>query len=85
LDLQTPDKAKALAIVEQELKRRKWNEEELKARRKGDKNKVAIAARLRKQTTMTLKWIAEHLEMGSWNNVSNLLASTGQSRTIAYL
>ena len=70
------DEAKALGIVEQELKRRRWKQEELKARRKGDKNKVAIAARLRKETTMTLKWIAEHLEMGSWNNVSNLLAAT---------
>jgi len=71
----SPDEAKALAILEQELKCRKWKEEELKARRKGDKNKLAIAARLRKETTMTLKWIAEHLVMGSWSNVSNLLAA----------
>jgi hypothetical protein len=61
--------------VEQELKRRGWKEQELKARRKGDKNKVSIAARLRRETTMTLKWIADHLEMGSWNNVSNRLAA----------
>jgi hypothetical protein len=53
----------------------RWKEAELKARRKGDKNKVAIARRLRVETTMTLKWIAEHLWMGSWNNVSNLLAA----------
>lgn len=69
------DEARALAIVEEELKRRKWKEEDLKSRRKGDKNKVAIAARLRRETTMTLKWIAEHLAMGSWNNVSNRLAA----------
>jgi hypothetical protein len=24
---------------------------------------------------MTLKWIAEQLAMGSWNNVSNLIAA----------
>lgn len=66
----------ALAIVEQELKRRRWKEADLKARRKGDKNKLAIAVRLRKETTMTLKWIAERLWMGSWNNVSNLLAAS---------
>jgi hypothetical protein len=60
--------------VEQELKRRGWTEEELKTRHKGDKNKVAIAAWLRRETTMTLKWIAERLSMGSWNNVSNRLA-----------
>lgn len=51
-------------------------EEESKSRRKGDKNNVVIAARLRKETAMTLKWIAEHLVMGGWNNVSHLLAAT---------
>jgi REP element-mobilizing transposase RayT len=75
------DEAKALSILEQELKRRRWKEEELKVRRKGDKNKVAIAARLRKETTMTLKWIAEHLKMGSWNNVSNRLAALRKGKT----
>lgn len=74
------DEAKALSIVDQELKRRGWKEEDLKARRKGDKNKVTMAARLRKETTMSLKWIAEHLAMGSWNNVSNLLAATRKRR-----
>jgi len=74
------DEAKAMLIVERELKRRRWKEEDLKARRKGDKTKVAIAARLRKETTMTLKWIAEHLMMGSWNNVSNRLASARKPR-----
>ena len=69
------DEAKALRNMEQELKRRRWKEAELQARRKSDKNKVAIARRLRAETTMTLKWIAEHLWMGSWNNVSNVLAA----------
>ena len=68
------DECKAQAIVEEELRRRKWNEAQLKEQAKGDKDKVAIAARLRRETTMTLKWIAERLAMGSWNNVSNLLA-----------
>jgi hypothetical protein len=40
-------------------------EAELKTRRKGDKNKVQIAARLRRETTMTLKWIAQRLAMGT--------------------
>jgi hypothetical protein len=34
-----------------------------------------VAARLRKETTMSLKWIAQHLEMGSWTHVSNLLGA----------
>jgi len=29
---------------------------------------------------MTLKWIAQHLAMGSWTNVSNLLASKGRAK-----
>ena len=56
---------------------RQWTKDELNVRRKGDKGKVEIARRLRRETTMTLKWIAEHLAMGSWTNVSNLLATVG--------
>gem|GEM_PF-2217389 len=49
--------------------------EELALQPKGHKVKVAIAKRLRKETTMTLKWIAQRLQMGSWTDVFNLLAS----------
>jgi len=35
-----------------------WEREELERRRKGDRQKVRIAARLRRETTMTLAWIA---------------------------
>ena len=52
-----------------------WKEEELSKRRKGDKGMVAIARKLRKQTTMSLKWIAQRLEMGSWTYVFNLLSA----------
>jgi hypothetical protein len=34
---------------------------------------VELARRLRTETTMTLRWIAERLQMGSWTYVSNLL------------
>ena len=37
--------------------------------------KVRLAARLRKDTTLNLKWIAQHLKMGSWTHVSNLLGA----------
>jgi phage-related minor tail protein len=66
--------AKAEGMVEEELRRRGWGEVELRERAKGDKGKVAMAVRLRRETTMTLKWVAERLAMGSWSNVSNLLA-----------
>jgi putative transposase len=67
---------RAMAMIRQELKRLRWAESELTQRRKGDKHKVALARRLRAETTMTLAWIAEHLRMGSWSYVSNLLRTT---------
>ena len=67
---------KARRIVAEELKRRKWREGDLAARRKGDSGKVQIALRVRQETTMTLKWIAQRLQMGSWTYVSNCLAKT---------
>ena len=69
------DEQKAERIVIEELKRRGWKESELGLRPKGDKVKIALAKRLRKETTKPLKWIALRLQMGSWTYVSNLLAA----------
>ena len=55
------------------LVNRGWTEEELPAMWKGDKVKVMLARRLRRETTMSLKRIARRLHMGSWTYVSNLL------------
>src|SRR5690349_1442201 len=52
-----------------------WKESELDLQSKGDKAKIAVAKRLRKETTMTLKWLAWRLQVGSWAYVFNLLAS----------
>lgn len=65
---------KAEQIVAEELRRRKWEEANLLRRRKGDPEKVKIALRLRRESIMTLKWIAQRLHMGSWTHVSNCLA-----------
>lgn len=64
---------KARGIVLEELQRRAGKEKDLAGARKGDKSKVALARRLRAETTMSLKWIAQRLHMGSWTCVSNLL------------
>ena len=69
------DEQRALEIMGRELQRRRLQPEELADRRKGDAAKVAIAKRLRQETTMSLKWIAERLAMGSGSHVSNLLAA----------
>jgi putative transposase len=72
---QESGEAKAERIVEEELKRRRWTEKSLGERRKGDPEKVKMALRLRRESIMTLKWIARRLAMGSWTNVSNCLAN----------
>lgn len=56
------EEAKAERILAEEFKRRRWETSEVQARRKGDPGKVALAERLRAETTMTVEWIAERLE-----------------------
>jgi hypothetical protein len=46
-------------MVAEELKRLGWDEKERQ--------------RLRRETTLRLKWIAQRLPMGSWTYASNLL------------
>ena len=46
-------------------------EAELEGRPKSDKVKVRIAKRLRGQTNMSWKWIAERLSMGHWRSAAN--------------
>lgn len=73
-ELRQADQAHALALLQKELRARNWNDADLARRRKGDLEKVEIAWGLRQQTSMTLKWIAQKLHMGSWTYLSNLLA-----------
>jgi hypothetical protein len=67
------DEQKAEAIISEGLKKLGWEKRELASRRKSDPEKVALARAVRSQTPMSLKWIAQRLEMGSWTHVSNLL------------
>lgn len=66
---------KARRILDAELKRLGWGDADLRERRKGDPEKVRIARRLRQETIMTLKWVAQELHKGAWTNVSNLLSA----------
>jgi REP element-mobilizing transposase RayT len=72
--------AHAERVLREELARRNWTVADLEARPKGDPEKVRAARRLRAETTMTLKWIAKKLRMGTWTNVSNCLARTKKSQ-----
>jgi REP element-mobilizing transposase RayT len=73
MERQETAEAQAEGIVAEELKRRHWREEDLVRRAKGDAVKVALAARLRAETVMTVKWIAERLRMGAPGYVNLLL------------
>ena len=64
---------KAERVVKEEMERLNWDEGALQGHPKGHGAKVRLARRLRQETTMSLKWIAQRLNMGSWTYVSNLL------------
>jgi hypothetical protein len=46
---------------------------DLEERPKGDAAKLELARRLRKETTLTIRQIAERLSMGSWKSLNNKL------------
>ncbi len=64
---------KARRLIASELARAGWSVEQLARERKGAAVKVAIARRLRQETTMPLKWIAAELHMGTWTHLNRLL------------
>jgi hypothetical protein len=64
LGCETPE-AKAERIIGQELSRLGWSRAELAARRKSDLGKLALAARLRQETTLSIKGIAARVHLGT--------------------
>ena len=72
------DEQKAEAIIRAFLAKIGWGNKELKRHRKSDPHKVKLAQQLRTRTSVSLKWIAQRLEMGSWTHVSNLLQRSAQ-------
>jgi len=49
---------RANRIIAEELAPQSWQESEWATRRRSDPGKLAIAARLRSETTLPIKWIA---------------------------
>ena len=64
---------KADRIVAEELKRLQWTEEDLRRRRKSDPGKMQIAARLRRETILSLKRIATRVGLGSSKSANSNL------------
>ena len=65
--------AKAQQIAEAELEALGWTVKDLQGRRKSEPQEVRIAARLRRETTLTLEWIAARWFMGAPTHVASLL------------
>ena len=57
--------AKAERILAEELRRRGWGKKELARRSKSDADKLEIAARLRRETTLSIKAIAARVQLGT--------------------
>lgn len=68
----------AEAIVQEELKRRKWAAADLVQSKKSDPVKIAVAQRLRRDTTVTIGWISQRLKMGTPSSLAVLLSKAKQ-------
>jgi putative transposase len=62
--------AKAERIMAEELKRLRWTAADLEVRRKSDPGKLRIAARLRKETVLSVKRIAARVHLGSYHTAN---------------
>ena len=62
--------ARADRLVAQELRRLGWSAEDLVRRPRNDPGKLAIAARLRRETTLTIKAIAVRVHLGTYNTAN---------------
>jgi REP element-mobilizing transposase RayT len=62
--------ARGEGIIAGELRRANWTETELARRGKSDATKLAVAARLRQETTLTVEEVACRLRTGTRNTLS---------------
>ena len=62
--------AKAERIILEELRRLRGTEGDLKKKPKSDPAKLGMAARLRRETTLPLPWVAARLRLGSWKSAN---------------
>ena len=72
--------AKAERLVAEELRRLGWSAEDLVRRPKNDPAKLAIAVRLRRETTLTIKAIAARVHLGTYNTANARLHQAMKER-----
>jgi len=73
---------KARRLIGEFLEKRGTGLEELRARSKGDALKIELAGELRKNTAMSMAWIANELHAGAPNSVWNALAKRRTSQEV---
>ena len=71
---------RAERVIAEELRREGWTEADLVARRKSDPVKLALAARLRRETTLTMAWIAARLQTGTRQSTTTRLQELKRQR-----
>jgi REP element-mobilizing transposase RayT len=65
--------AKAERIIGEELQRLGWTPGDLERRSRSAPGKLELAARLRRETTLTIREIAQRLHLGSWKSATTRL------------
>jgi hypothetical protein len=71
--------AKAQGIIAQELKRLGWSEGELGQRARRHADKMEVAARVQRDATLPMKWIAARLGLGTWKSTAPRLGARKRS------
>jgi REP element-mobilizing transposase RayT len=71
--------AKAERLIREALRARGITEAHLASWRKGHPFKLALAAKLRDETTVTVSWLAHRLEMGTRGHLAHLLYRKDQA------
>ena len=72
-DVDRQDFLKTLAAACQKTGWQESEESDLASRRKADPDKLAIAVRLRNETTLSIKWIAARMRIGSSKGAKSVL------------
>ena len=82
LRLETAE-ARAERILAEDLGKLGWKETELGMRRKSDPAKLAMAAHLRRETTLSIRAIAARLHLGTWRSANIRLHAAMKGTTPA--
>ena len=71
---------RAERIMAEDVERPGWTEVQLRERRKRNAAELPLAARLRHETTLTVGWIDNRLNMGTRKSAASKLQPLGQAR-----